>query len=87
MYRSEPARVVEETAGARLRLGAEAGAFVVSAFRRTHHVQTLTAGWMLAVTLQLDFVPGLFTVFTAEFPERAMRFDDAFTGGVRALRC
>jgi hypothetical protein len=42
---------------------------------------------MLTVTPELDLVSGLLAVLAAVLTERAMRFDDALTGGVRALRC
>ena len=47
----------------------------------------LAAGGMLAVTPELDFVSGLLAVLAAVLSERTMGFDDALTGGVRALRC
>ena len=74
VYRWEPGQVVEQT-------------LVESAFRRTLELQTLTAGWMLTVTLQLDLVSRLLAVLAAEFPERTMGFDVALTRGMRALRC
>jgi hypothetical protein len=42
---------------------------------------------MLAVTPELDLVPGLLAMLAAILPVRAVRFDDALAGGVGALRC
>ena len=47
----------------------------------------LTTGGMLTITPELDFVSGLLAVLAAVLPKRAVRFDDALTGGVRTLRC
>jgi hypothetical protein len=50
-------------------------------------VYCLTTGGVLAVAPELDLVSGLLTVLAAVLAERTVRFNDAFTGGVRTLRC
>jgi hypothetical protein len=42
---------------------------------------------MLAITPKLDLVSSLLAVLATVLAERTVRFNDAFTGGVRALRC
>jgi hypothetical protein len=47
----------------------------------------LSTGWVLTVAAELDLLASLLAVLAAVLPERTLRFDDALTRGVSALRC
>jgi len=50
-------------------------------------VYRLSTGRVLAVTPELDLVPGLLAVLAAVLPVGPVRLDDTLARGVGALRC